>query len=94
LSKSSAFPGYLGADHHKKHHDQYNQQTVDYGDGTYSAAQQDFEPIHQGAHQVGKEDGEQEGNQSCAGHVEKAQPQRKQQHRDQNPRRACISQQQ
>ena len=46
-----------------------------------------FQAIHQRAHQVGKEDGEQEGDQRGAGHVEKAQRQREQQHRDQSPRR-------
>ena len=74
LSQPCAFPRHLGANHHKKHHDQNEQQSVDHGDGCYAAAQQVFEPIHQRAHQVSEEDGEQKCNQSGAGDIEKPRP--------------------
>ena len=87
LSELRAFPRYFGADCHKEHHHQCEQQSVNDGNRQHATAQQALQAIHQRAHQVGEENGEQKSNQSGTGHVEKPQGQCKQEHRDQNPRR-------
>ena len=74
----------------KNSHDQAQQQQIDHGDGAAAPVQNFFQVRNQRAHQVGKEDGEQKRHQSLPRDVEKSQPQRKQQHRDQNPRRTSI----
>ncbi len=43
--------------------------------------------VDQGAHQVSEEDGEEKCDERSPRHVKKAQTQRKQQRRDQDPRR-------
>ncbi len=88
LSQLRAFARHLRTHRHKEHDDQHEQQDVDHGDGPSAPAQDFFQPVHQRAHQVGEEDGEQKGDQGGPGHVEKPQPQREQQHRDQSPRRS------
>ena len=45
-----------------------------------------------GIHQVGKENRKQEGDQGTAGDIQKAERQREQQHREQDPRRTCVNQ--
>ncbi len=87
LSQPRAFARHLGTDDHKEHDDQRKQERVDHCNGAAAALEHLLQVIYQRAHQVGEEDGEQEGDQGGAGDVEKAQPQREQQHRDNDPRR-------
>jgi len=88
LSQLRAFPRHLGTHHHKEQHHQHKQQAVDHGDRPPAPVQQLFHATDQRAHQVGKKNGKQKRNQRGSRHVEKPQPQREQQHRDQSPRRS------
>src|SRR5580658_2533726 len=94
LAQASAFAPDTRSHGNDKQHHNPQQQQVNYGDRPAPPPQQLFQVRHQRTHQVGKEDGKEEGDQRAPGDVEKPQPQRKQQHRDQNPRRSCIRQRQ
>lgn len=87
LSELGAFARNLGADHDKKHDDQHEQQGINDGNCATPPLEQAVQIVNEGAHQVGKKDGEEEGDQSVAGDVKKSQHQREQQHRDQYPSR-------
>ena len=67
-----ALTGHFRADQHKKDNDQDEQEAVDDGNGAGAPSQHAFQSIDQGAHQVGKEDCEEKGDQGGAGNVEKA----------------------
>jgi len=88
LAEVCGFPCHLGADDHEKDHDQRQQQRVDQCDGASTPAECFLQVIYQWTHEIGKEDGKQEGDQGCTGDVKKAQAERKQQHCNQDPSRA------
>jgi hypothetical protein len=55
---------------------QTQQQQINDRDGACAPVQKFFQSRYYGTHQVGKENGEQEGHQRCPRHVEESQPQR------------------
>ena len=94
LSKPRSLSSDLWPHGDEEQHHQPEQQCIDDSNGAAAPFQQFLEIVHHRADQVGKKNGEQEGNQSLAGHVQESQGQREQQYRDQGPRRTCINQQQ
>jgi hypothetical protein len=85
FAQMRGFFRYLGADDDEKDNHECEQKSVDPCDGQTTPSSEDFfQMFHQRAHQVREEDGEKEGDQSVARNVKKAQPQRKQQHCDQD----------
>ena len=72
--------------------DEDDQEHVDDGDRAPPSAHPFFNSRNGWIHQVSKKDGKEECDEGMPGCVEKRQRQRKQQHRNQNSRRACIDQ--
>ena len=80
--------GHFRTYHNKKDDDKHEQERVYDGNGTGASLQQSLQAGYRRTHEVSEEDCEKEGDKSCASDVEKSEPQRKQEQRDQNPSRA------
>ena len=82
----------LRSDEKEKGDQQGHEQQINHGDRPSPSAHPFFDSRDRGVHQIGKENRKQEGDQSAAGNVQKAERQREQQHREEDPRRACVNQ--
>ena len=79
--------------HEKEECDQQgHQQQINHANCPSPALHPFFDAGDGRVHQVGKENRKQEGDQSAAGDVQKAERQREQQHGKQDPRRTCVNQ--
>jgi hypothetical protein len=87
LSQASSLVRDLGTNQHEKYDDQTQQKRINDDDGAAPSFKHAFQLRHQRAHQVGKENREEKGDEGGAGYVKEPQHERKQQHRDQNSRR-------
>ena len=75
----------------EEQHYEQQQESIDDRNRASAAVQKPLQIRNNGTHEISKENGEQECNQSLPRCIQKTEAQGKQQHRHQYPRRACVN---